>query len=169
MSVQKLKVAASNNSAPTTNMQHDYTSDAGLEAGDQNSSELLERRQQQLPVTRDTDVAVTRFEQARRRLARLGKHRSDISLHEVFERSRHFYFPQRLWIAFSVANVGIVFFFAVYMFGIKALCVKFSSYRMDIMKLFAQINGFIGAAPTYLQVMLGNVNSLQDLGGASNL
>jgi len=150
-------------------MQHDYTSDAGLEAGDQNSSELLERRQQQLPVTRGIDVAITRFEQARRRLARLGKHRSDRSLHEAFERTRHFYYPQRLWIAFSVANVGIVFFFAVYMFGIKALCVTFSSYRMNIMKLVAQINGFIGAAPTYLQVMLGNVNSLQDLGGASNL
>jgi hypothetical protein len=152
----------SNNLAYINNLEQDDRSDIRREEGDQNSARLLERRREVLGV----DVAISRMEQIRFKLRRLGKSRS---LHEIFERSRHFYYPQRLWIAFSVANVGMVFLFAVYMYGVKALCLVLSSLRISIMNLLAQINGFIGAAPTYIQLMMNNVNSIRELAGASHL
>jgi len=133
-----------------------------LEEVAQSNAEKNRMRQE----VRDSQAAITRFEQVQFRLTRLGKSRS---LHEIFERTRHFYYPQRLLIACSVSNVGIVFVFAVYMFGIKALCVALTSLRIQFMNLLAQINGFIGAAPSYLQLMLNDVNSLQVLAGASFL
>ena len=148
---------------PAAILVQDKHSDMILEEG-HNSAELLANSKQQ--QARDTDVAITRFEQVRFRLARLGKSRS---LHEVFERSRHFYFPQRLWIAFSVSNVGIVFILAVYMFGVKAACIALAAFRIQIMTLLALINGFVGAAPAYLELMLGNTNALQGAAGGLHL
>ena len=96
------------------------------------------------------EAAKVRFEQIRFKLARLGRGRS---LHEVFERDRHFYYPQRLWIAFSLTLVGTVFFFALFMFSISEFCKVLISLRIQILNIIAQIDGFIGAAPTYLQLM----------------
>ena len=144
-------------------MVQDKKSDIILEEG-HNSAELLANSKQQ--QARDMDVAITRFEQVRFRLARLGKSRS---LHEVFERSRHFYFPQRLWIAFSVSNVGIVFSLAAYMYGVKAACSALTAFRIQIMSVLALINGFVGAAPAYLELMLGNANALQGAAGGLHL
>ena len=73
------------------------------------------------------EAAKVRFEQIRFRLARLGR---DRSLHEVFERDRHFYYPQRLWIAFSLSLVGTVFFFALFMFSISEFCKVLVSWRI---------------------------------------
>ena len=127
---QSFTSPSSKDSAPAATLVQDKHSDMILEEGHRNSAELLAISKQQ--QARDTDVAITRFEQVRFRLARLGKSRS---LHEVFERSRHFYFPQRLWIAFSVSNVGIVFILAVYMFGVKAACSALIVFRIQIMTL----------------------------------
>ena len=95
-------------------------------------------------------IAILRIEQVRFKLARLGKSRS---LHEVFEGNRHFYYPQRLWIAFALTLVGTVFFFALFMFSISEFCKVLVSWRIEILNIIAQIDGFIGAAPTYLQLM----------------
>jgi hypothetical protein len=102
------------------------------------------------------EAAKVRFEQIRFKLARLGRGRS---LHEVFERDRHFYYPQRLWIAFSLSLVGTVFFFALFMFSISEFCKVLVSWRIQILNIIAQIDGFIGAAPTYLQLMSSSLVS----------
>jgi hypothetical protein len=145
-------------SAPAAIVTQDDISDCSLEKGLQNSANLPKHRQQPNAV----DVAMMKFEQLRFRLARLGKSRS---LHEVFETTRHFYYPQRLWIAFSVANVGAVFMFAVYMHGIRYVCIELTSFRIQLMSLLAKIGGFLGAAPQYLDLMMKNLNSLQGFTG----
>ena len=127
---------------------------------------VLREQQQSIRQANEAHVvkaATTRFEQIRFRLSRLGKSRS---LHEVFERPRHFYFPQRLWIAFSVSNVATVFFFALYMFGINALCAALTSYRIQFLNILAQLKGFVSAAPTYLKLMSDKAGLLQDVTGA---
>ena len=101
-------------------------------------------------VSDRVEAAKEKFEQFRFKLARLGRGRS---LHEVFERDRHFYYPQRLWIAFALTLVGTVFFFALFMFSISEFCKVLVSWRIQILNIIAQIDGFIGAAPTYLQLM----------------
>jgi hypothetical protein len=95
-------------------------------------------------------IAFLRIEQTRFKLARLGKSRS---LHEVFERNRHFYYPQRLLISFSLTLVGAVFFLAVFMYSVSESCKVLSSWRKQILNILAQIDSFIGAAPTYLNLM----------------
>jgi len=162
MLLQTSASPSSSNPAPATNLEQDDSFDIGLEEGGGNSAVLERRKRRQ---TLGVELAIKRFEQVRFRLARLGKSRS---LHEVFERSRHFYFPQRLWIAFSVTNVGIIFFFAAYMYFIRFLCVALTSLRISFMNVLAQFNGFIAAAPTYLKLMMSNANSLQGLAGASH-
>ena len=145
-------------SASAAIVPQDDISDCSLEQGLQNSANLPKTLKQSNAV----DVAMMKFEQLRFRLARLGKSRS---LHEVFETTRHFYYPQRLWIAFSVANVGAVFMYAVYMHGTRYVCIELTSFRIQLMSLLAKIGGFLGAAPQYLDLMMKNVNALQGLTG----
>ena len=95
-------------------------------------------------------IAFLRIEQVRFKLARLGKSRS---LHEVFEGNRHFYYPQRLLISFSLSLVGAVFFLAVFMYLISELCKILTSWRKQILNILAQVDSFIGAAPTYVKLM----------------
>ena len=95
-------------------------------------------------------IAFLRIEQVRFKLARLGKSRS---LHEVFEGNRHFYYPQRLLISFSLSLVGAVFFLAVFMYLISESCKVLTSWRKQILNILAQVDSFIGAAPTYLKLM----------------
>jgi ABC-type siderophore export system fused ATPase/permease subunit len=97
-----------------------------------------------------SETAIARFEQVRFRLARLGKSRS---LHEIFERNRHFYYPQRLWIALLLSIVGIVFFCAVYMYFTFQFTQLLISFRIQITNIMAQINSFLGSAPSYLRLM----------------
>jgi hypothetical protein len=107
------------------------------------------------------EAVMTRFEQVRFRLARLGKSRS---LHEIFERNRHFYYPQRLWIALLLSIVGIVFFCAVYMYFTFKFTQLLISFRIQITNILAQINSFLGSAPSYLRLMTSTL--LQGLAGA---
>ncbi len=95
-------------------------------------------------------IAFLRIEQVRFKLARLGKSRS---LHDVFEGNRHFYYPQRLLISFSLSLVGAVFFLAVFMFLVSESCKVLTSWRQQILNILAQVDSFIGAAPTYLKLM----------------
>jgi hypothetical protein len=143
-------------SAPAAIVPQDDISDGILEEGLQNSANMPNN----LKRSNAVDVAMIKFEQLRFRLARLGKSRS---LHEVFETTRHFYYPQRLWIAFSVANVGAVFMFAVYIRGFRYVCIELTSFRIQFMSLLAKIGGFLGAAPQYLDLMMRNLNALQGL------
>jgi hypothetical protein len=119
-------------------------------AKDGAESSLKQSTESKKSMSDRVEAAKVRFEQIRFRLARLGRGRS---LHEVFERDRHFYYPQRLWIAFALTLVGTVFFFALFMFSISEFCKVLVSWRIQILNIIAQIDGFIGAAPTYVQLM----------------
>jgi hypothetical protein len=65
----------------------------------------------------------------------------------------HFYFPQRLWIAFSVTNVGLMFFMLAYHFALKAICVHLNSFRLQMTDLLSQSDSLIAAAPAFLEQM----------------
>ncbi len=110
---------------------------------------------------RRREAVMTRFEQVRFRLARLGKNHS---LHELFESNRHFYYPQRLWIALSLSTVGIVFFCAVYMYFTSVFIQLLISFRVQSTNILARVNGFLGSAPSYLRLMSSTL--IPDLTGA---
>jgi hypothetical protein len=153
----------SSNSSSSSDSDHD----AGLCVQPKTtaaSSVKLRKSLYKKEMLQKLEVALTRFDQVRFRLNRLGKRRS---LHEIFERNRHFYYPQRLWIAFALAVVGIVFFFALYIFLTFRFIELLISFRIQIMNILAQINAFIGAAPTFLRLMTATF--LQGLAGLSTL
>jgi hypothetical protein len=66
----------------------------------------------------------------------------------------HFYFPQRLWIAFSVTNVGLVFFLVLYHFALNAFCGLLDSFRQQMTDLSSQSDSLIAAAPAFLEQMI---------------
>jgi hypothetical protein len=91
-----------------------------------------------------------RLEQLRFKRSRSG---DSHSLHVVFEGREHFYYPQRLWIAFSVSIVGLIFVLVVYYFGLRTLCEILDEIRLDIMNFLAQSNSIVTAAPAFLEQM----------------
>jgi hypothetical protein len=94
------------------------------------------------------------------------KHKEKKSLsHDSLEKMCYFNYPQRLWIAFSVTSVGIVFFLAAYMYFITIFCEAMISYRMQISNVLSQIKSFVGAASMYLQLITSNIGDLEGLRG----
>jgi hypothetical protein len=91
-----------------------------------------------------------RLEQLRFKRSQLGDAHS---LHVLFEGREHFYYPQRLWIAFSVSIVGLVFVLVVYYFGLRQLSEFLDELRLDIMNFLAQSNSIVTAAPAFLEQM----------------
>ena len=92
----------------------------------------------------------TKLEQFRIKILGLGK---DHALHEVFEGNKHFYFPQRLWIAFVLSNVALVFLLVMYHFGLEVLVGVLLDFRLQIMDILAQSNSLVSAAPVFLEQM----------------
>ena len=86
-------------------------------------------------------------------------------LHDSLERTCYFNFPQRLWIAFSVTVVGIVSFFAVYMYFTTMFCEALISYRMQISNVLSRIKSFVGAASVYLELVTSNIGYIEGLRG----
>jgi hypothetical protein len=70
-----------------------------------------------------------------------------------YETAATFYFPQRLWIAFSVTNVGLLAFLVAYHFALKAFCQLLDSFRLQMIEFLSQSNSLIAAAPALLEVM----------------
>jgi hypothetical protein len=151
------------NSSGLSYLVHDAESCVQPETAAKSSVELRKSFFKKQTIQK-LDVALSRFEHVRFRLNRLGKRRS---LHEIFEKNRHFYYPQRLWIAFALAIVGISFFFALYLYLTSRFIGLLLSFRIEITNILAQINGFIGAAPTFQQLMTTSL--LQGLAGLPTL
>jgi hypothetical protein len=94
------------------------------------------------------------------------RHKEKKSLsHDFLEKMCYFNYPQRLWIAFSVTAVGIVFFFAAYMYFINMFCETMISYRMQISNVLSRIKSFVGAASMYLQLITSNIGDIKGLRG----
>ena len=100
--------------------------------------------------TRCFSFLATKLEQFRYKIFGSGKAHS---LHEVFEGNKHFYFPQRLWIAFVLSNVALVFLLVMYHFGLNILCEALHDFRLQVMDILAQSNSFVVAAPVFLEQM----------------
>jgi hypothetical protein len=93
---------------------------------------------------------LTKLEQFRVKIFGLGEVHS---LHKAFEGNKHFYYPQRLWIAFALSNVALVFLLVIYYFGLNVLCEALHDFRLQIMDILAQSNSFVVAAPVFLEQM----------------
>ena len=95
-------------------------------------------------------VLLTKLEQFRVKIFGLGEAQS---LHKAFEGNKHFYYPQRLWIAFVLSNVALVFLLVMYHFGLNILCEALHDFRLQVMDILAQSNSFVVAAPVFLEQM----------------
>jgi hypothetical protein len=67
-------------------------------------------------------------------------------VHDKPEKTRVFYYPQRLWIAFSLTIVGIISVFSVYVYLISNLCETLIFYRLQVAEVLSRIQGVIGAS-----------------------
>jgi hypothetical protein len=65
----------------------------------------------------------------------------------------NFYYPQRLWIAFGVTNVGLVFLLIGYYFLLGRFRDFLNSFRMQVSEVLSQSNSFVAAAPGFLEQM----------------
>ena len=92
----------------------------------------------------------TKLEQFRIKTFGLGKAHE---LHEVFQGNKHFYFPQRLWIAFVLSNVALVFLLVMYHFVLEVFVGVLHDFRLQIMDILAQSNSLVSAAPVFLEQM----------------